>query len=169
MVLELYNEASIRQIYEYRSMPEIYSAYCLQPKSEDELRQYLKSCIHDNESTSYQITIIKTEDKVIGEIALKRWGKDKKVGEIGFAINPRFQRKGYAFSALKQFIETKLISEGMIRIQACINPDNTSSKNLLMKLGFKRDGILRDVEYNEEKDMWENEEIYSVIRKDVVS
>ena len=55
----------------------------------------------------------------------------------------------------------------MNRIIAMIDSNNISSIKLSEKLGFNRDGILREHYYNKSKDEYINICVYSLIKSDI--
>ncbi|MHB0880720.1 GNAT family N-acetyltransferase [Paenibacillus sp. SEL1] len=59
--------------------------------------------------------------------------------EIGFATNESHRRKGYCYEAAQKLIEWSLNHEEVQIVTARCAPDNNSSKNLLLKLGFQID------------------------------
>ena len=48
-----------------------------------------------------QIAIVKKEDeRLIGDCAIKFQADEPRIAELGYTINPRFQRQGYALSLI---------------------------------------------------------------------
>lgn len=56
-------------------------------------------------------------------------------GELGWAISPPFQGKGYALESIKRVIEWCFSELGWNEFYFCINPLNTPSVRLAEKLG----------------------------------
>ncbi|PEE33541.1 GNAT family N-acetyltransferase [Bacillus cereus] len=59
--------------------------------------------------------------------------------EIGFATNESQRRKGYCFEAAQKLLNWASNHDEVKYITARCELDNTSSKNVLMKLGFQMD------------------------------
>ena len=57
--------------------------------------------------------------------------------DIGYAVLPQFEGKGYAFESVSRLKKAAFIDFGIQKINAITLPENTASKNLLIKLGFK--------------------------------
>lgn len=57
--------------------------------------------------------------------------------EIGFHISSHYWRKGFAYEAAKKVLEYAFLVLKIYKLFAGHNPDNTGSKILLEKLGFK--------------------------------
>ena len=66
------------------------------------------------------------------------------IAEIGYVIGEKYHHKGYAFEAVNKIIEYYLNDKNMYMIEAKYNSDNEPSGRLLEKLGFRKDGILRE-------------------------
>jgi [ribosomal protein S5]-alanine N-acetyltransferase len=63
---------------------------------------------------------------------------------IGYIINPARQRQGVATEAVSAMLDYCFVELKLHRAQAFIHPDNAASRALAEKLGFRREGLLRD-------------------------
>lgn len=63
--------------------------------------------------------------------------------DLGFAFLPKYEKKGYAFESANKLINTAFNEFGINEINAITTEDNISSQKLLVKLGFKLDGITK--------------------------
>lgn len=63
---------------------------------------------------------------------------------IGYIVDPARQRQGIATEAVAALLEFCFGELGLHRVQAFIHPDNTASRALAEKLGFRCEGLLRD-------------------------
>ncbi|MBK9630839.1 MAG: GNAT family N-acetyltransferase [Saprospiraceae bacterium] len=61
--------------------------------------------------------------------------------DLGFAILPEFERKGYSFEAAMRLKDAAFKDFGLNTLAAITTKNNVSSQNLLTKLGFKLEGI----------------------------
>ena len=80
----------------------------------------------------------------IGYITLDIPYEQLGIGEIGYVIGEKYQNQGYASEALNCILEEYLVNQSLYMIEAKYNETNTASANLLLKVGFHIDGILRD-------------------------
>lgn len=60
--------------------------------------------------------------------------------DLGFAILPEFERKGYSFEAAQRLKDAAFKDFGLNTLAAITSKTNVPSQNLLTKLGFKLDG-----------------------------
>ncbi|HAT4245019.1 TPA: GNAT family N-acetyltransferase [Clostridium perfringens] len=112
--------------------------------------------------------IINKESKAfIGDIGLYNIDFYSNNTEIGYTIEKNFWRKGVASECIKAIENFAFKILNMNRIIAMIDSNNTSSIKLSEKLGFHKDGILREHYYNKSKDEYINICVYSLIKSDI--
>lgn len=91
-----------------------------------------------------QLVIERTADrKVIGAILLFRYDDASARLEVGYVLGRHAWRQGYAIEALRGVIGRAFTEWGIRRIEAEVNPDNSASTALLLRLGFVQEGRLR--------------------------
>ncbi len=123
--------------------------------SDEEAMRYWSSGPHDtleqtrdyvrgNVKGDIRLTWAITEDggEALGWVVLipKREG----VAEIGYNLRRSHWRRGYVGEAVARVIEHGFGGMGLRRICADTDPDNAGSNALLEKLGFRREGYLRE-------------------------
>jgi ribosomal-protein-alanine N-acetyltransferase len=64
--------------------------------------------------------------------------------EIGFDLTPQYWGNGYALEAINRVIEFIFKCTQINRIEAIVHTDNNRSLSVLERLGFHREGILRE-------------------------
>ncbi len=62
---------------------------------------------------------------------------------LGYWIGERFARQGYMYDAVRALIPFVFSTLGLHRIEAACLPTNEASQNLLVKAGFRQEGIAR--------------------------
>lgn len=89
--------------------------------------------------------IDKNTNQIIGWCGFHTWYKDHRRAEIGYALNSDSNRsKGYMSEAIKPIIQYGFGTMNLNRIEAFIGPENYPSLKLIEKLGFKKEGQLRN-------------------------
>lgn len=83
---------------------------------------------------------LKETGRVIGNIFCGN--RDFEAREVGYIVNKRFQRMGYACEALSAVTENAF-REGAHRVYAECDPRNERSWRLLEKAGFRREAHFR--------------------------
>ena len=81
--------------------------------------------------------------------------------KIGYKIDRRFRRRGYAREAITTGCNALFLEEHLHRIEATVLPDNIASQKLLEGLGFEREGYLRqEIRLNGK---WHDHILYSLL------
>lgn len=84
---------------------------------------------------------------LIGTVGFNALALKHKRAEIGYEIHPDHWRKGYTSEAVRSVVQYGFSELGLTRIGAVIFTENDASYQLLEKVGFDREGILRDYIY----------------------
>jgi len=98
----------------------------------NELNEYLVT----NKSISWGITL-KNGPKIIGTICLWNFSEDFKTAEVGYDLDPKFQRKGIMNEAMKKVVDFGFKELRLDKIEAFTHCKNENSKKLLEKNGFQ--------------------------------
>ena len=105
-----------------------------QISNSDDARKYIQKIL-DNKSYYYNVIELKESAKAIGIVTfLKR--EDEKYPDIGFALLPEFEGKGYAMEASKSYLDIIEGSGKYANIIGITLAENKKSINLLGKLGL---------------------------------
>ncbi|MDL2287730.1 GNAT family N-acetyltransferase [Eubacteriales bacterium OttesenSCG-928-G02] len=118
-------------------------------------REYKKGSYAD-----WGITL-KSENKFIGTIGFSNIDLENNNAEIGYVLNPSYWGNGYMGEALEAVIRLTFDSLHIRRLQARIMEGNTASEKIMLKLGFKYEGTLRD--YLLVKGEYRNIKFYSLL------
>ena len=96
------------------------------------------------EKTGFQLGIFLGDaPTMIGTIGFFRMHYDSARTEIGYMLQPRYWRQGYATEAVQVILQYGFEVMNFHRIEADINPDNDASIALCRKLGFRQEAHLR--------------------------
>lgn len=83
-------------------------------------------------------------DRMIGDCVLLSINRDHARCELGYSLFPAYQGRGLAREAVTCALRWAFESLGMLRIEADVDPRNVRSCRLLERLGFRREGLLRE-------------------------
>ena len=86
----------------------------------------------------------RSDDRVIGTYTLFQVDRDNRRAEIGFALARDVWGQGYMHEALTAALDFAFGPLGLARLEADVDPHNEASLGLLTKLGFQREGLLRE-------------------------
>ncbi|MFF5227463.1 GNAT family N-acetyltransferase [Dactylosporangium sp. NPDC000521] len=116
--------------------------------------------------TEYYLAISHTEaDELIGFVRLALGGVQ--AAKLGYALQADAWHHGYATDAVSTVMSFAFNSLLLHRVTAAIGPDNESSMRLVERLGFTREGVLRDHVYTNGN--WRDSILYSALSHSVQS
>ncbi len=85
-----------------------------------------------------------TDNRIIGTCTLLHIDADNRRAELGYALGREHWGKGYMHEALTALLSFCFGNLNMHRIEADVDPRNVSSVRTLERLGFQREGYLRE-------------------------
>jgi ribosomal-protein-alanine N-acetyltransferase len=107
------------------------------------------------------------QNTLFGYIGYWRMQPSNYRAEVGYALHPDYQGKGFAREALEAVIDFGFNQMGLHSIEANINPDNDASRQLLLRCGFVKEAYFRqNYLFNGQ---FLDSEIYSLLSTDVTS
>jgi len=83
------------------------------------------------------------DDRLIGTVSLFAVNRNQRRGEIGYALAASAWGHGYANEGLSLAIAHAFGTIGLERLEADIDPRNEASCKLVERVGFQREGLLR--------------------------
>lgn len=89
--------------------------------------------------------VLEDEDDAVpaGSVALSRYNARMLTAELGYQIAPDRQGRGLGSAAVRAFVAQVFAETPLRRIVALIHVDNTASRRLALRLGFRCEGVLR--------------------------
>lgn len=85
-----------------------------------------------------------SDDALIGTATLFNLSFDHRRAEIGYGLDRAEWGNGYMQEALRALIDFAFTELGLHRIEADVDPRNAASIKTVGRLGFKREGYLRE-------------------------
>ena len=131
------------------------------------LRYFKNSNYLANMDRAYSFLIFKTDDKtLLGGINIGNVRRGvSQSASLGYWIGEKYSRNGYMKEALKLLIPSLFVDLRLNRIEAATLEENIASKNLLKKIGFKKEGVLR--KYLKINGTWRDHILYGLLENDL--
>lgn len=101
---------------------------------------------------------------VIGSCGFHNWFEHHERAEIGYNLHPQFRGKGFMLEALRGIINYGFNKMRLNRIEAFIGTWNQASINVVNRLGFAKEGLLR--EHYKADGKIDDSLIYGLLKKD---
>ena len=89
--------------------------------------------------------------KVIGTCGFLNYEKIHSRIEIGYDLTPNFWGKGIMTEVVKCIMDFGFLTMEVNKIEAKVDPENEASIRLMYKLGFYKEGVLRQHEFEKGK------------------
>jgi RimJ/RimL family protein N-acetyltransferase len=157
-------------VHAYHNDPRYLRYYTIEAESEQEARRFVQGWVAQQAEAprlNFQLAIALPESGLlIGNVGLRlRWLGGHLTGspqaDIGYEVHPDYWGNGYASEAAQAMLDYGFGELGLHRIWAQCNAENRASARVLIKIGMRLEGVLR--EHDRFKGRWWDEEIYAIL------
>ena len=139
--------ADVDDFYAVYSNPEVMRYWSTPPLANREAAGKLINEIHEgfkrHDFLKWGIAL-RTNDKLIGSVTLFHPEFTHRRAEIGYALGRAYWGNGYMQETLKALLNYAFEVLNFHRIEADVDPRNDASVRTLERLGFQREGYLRE-------------------------
>jgi ribosomal-protein-alanine N-acetyltransferase len=108
--------------------------------------------------------VLKVDGSLIGTCGYFRWNQQHQRAEIGYDLCPDVWGQGLMPEALQALIRYGFAEMNLNRIEAMTHIENLRSQHVLTKLGFQREGLLR--EYYCQEGIYNDQVQYSLLKRE---
>jgi RimJ/RimL family protein N-acetyltransferase len=170
LLLREFNPDDWQALLAFQDDPRFQRFYPQEGNSELETRRFVQGWVAqqaDVPRQSYQLAITLPESGLlIGNVGLRvRWLGGHQTGshqgDIGYGVHPDHWGQGYATEAARAMLDLGFRELQLHRIWAQCNAENRASARVLIKIGMRLEGVLR--EHDRFKGRWWDEEIYAIL------
>ncbi len=147
LTLRFLTEADLPAVYDIFSHPEVMRYWSYPPWTDrSQAQQWL---IHVQEGyragDAFQFGIERRADHVVvGTCTLFQFHIASRRAEIGYALGRLYWGSGYMHESLQALVHYAFQTLDLNRLEADIDPRNLASANTLKRLGFQKEGHLRE-------------------------
>ncbi len=116
--------------------------------------------------TALPLFLIRRDDSaLLGAITLDNIRRGPaQAGTLGYWIGAAFARQGFMREAITAVVHHAFTEMDLSRIEAATLPENTASRGLLERAGFKYEGVAQS--YLQINGRWRNHVLYASLRHD---
>lgn len=146
LTIRRYKETDIDMQYEFLQDERLHQ-YISPPKlSKDEELEVIKKWISEADTSSYErwVIALKDTDEPIGNISVNGIDKKNNYCNVGYVILFDYQRNGYATEALTAVSDYLLQERKYYLVECSCNELNTASSGVMLKVGFTKDGYIKN-------------------------
>jgi ribosomal-protein-alanine N-acetyltransferase len=145
-LFELFSNNLVVKYYDLEAFTELLQAI--------NLIEFFNSRFEENSGIRWAIRLKET-NQLIGTCGFNTWSPKMKSAVLGYDLQPKYWGMGFATEAVHRIVKAAFsgdLSCGKLnRIQGDTVPGNSASESLLLKVGFKEEGIRRQSGY------WKNQ------------
>jgi RimJ/RimL family protein N-acetyltransferase len=87
---------------------------------------------------------IKADESIVGSVAIKNISHMMNYAEIAYGVAETHQGRGIATAAVAAMIDKAFTESSLRKLFAYVHDQNVASCRILEKLGFTREGLLRE-------------------------
>ena len=141
------SEEDTDAFYAIYSDPEVMRYWSTPPLVDREAAANLIKKIHEDWQRHMILKwgiALRTDDQLIGSITLFNLDFNHRRAEIGYALGRDYWGRGYMNEALMALLKYTFEVLDLHRIEADVDPRNVASIKTLERLGFQREGYLRE-------------------------
>jgi RimJ/RimL family protein N-acetyltransferase len=147
VVLRWVSENDIDSLFEVFSDPQVARYWSAAPYTDREdavkLQREIAAGNENNTMMKWGLAL-RDSDRVIGTTTLFNLNLDNGRAELGYAMGRAHWGKGYMNEALQALLSHAFDVMELRRLEADVDPRNTPSIRTLERLGFQREGFLRE-------------------------
>lgn len=147
VVLRWISENDIDGLYEIFSDPQVVRYWSSGPLTNREAAAKMQREIAEGNLSDTMLKwglALRESDSVIGTTTLFNLNLDNGRAELGYAMGRAYWGKGYMNEALQALVTHAFEVMNLRRLEADVDPRNASSIRTLERLGFQREGFLRE-------------------------
>jgi ribosomal-protein-alanine N-acetyltransferase len=90
------------------------------------------------------VIVLRESGRIIGSCLLFHFDEASGRAEVGYLLGREYWGAGFMAEAMRALVAFAFDPVGLRRLEAEIDPRNTASARLLERLGFAREGLLRE-------------------------
>ena len=141
LTIRRFRPADADDLHEYLSDPQVYR---FEPGEPLDHELASRKAADMAASPDFWAVELRGAGKVIGQLYLKQIEPAEHLTcELGYILHPSYQRQGYGSEAAAALVRHVVTTGGMHRVVAHCNPENAASWKLLERIGFRREGLLK--------------------------
>jgi RimJ/RimL family protein N-acetyltransferase len=165
LLLRPFTDADQDAIYALHSNPRVLR-YWDSPPWRDRARaeSFIAACKEMEQEGSGARLAMERAGEFIGWCALMKWNPEFRSARMGYCLDEPAWGQGFATEAVGAMLQWALDTLDLNRVQAEVDTRNPASGRVLEKLGFVREGTLREdcIVDGEVSDSW----VYGLLRRD---
>jgi len=171
VILRPISETDGETLFYYRNITNVALYQDWAPESPQEVRAYAQEMAKRAPFAVgewYQIAIVeKISEQIIGDLAVCIDKETKQTAELGIALDPKYQRQGFAKEAVWAICDYLFSNKELHRIHASIDPRNDACLRLFSSIGFREEGVHIESYYS--KGEWCDDLVMAILKREWIN
>lgn len=146
LLLRNYRTEDFERVHIYDSLLDFSQYDVWGPNTVEDTKKFITDAITKAQKTpryEFEFAVcLKHENLLIGGCGIRRESELSRVANMGYAINPDFQGKGYATEATKALIRFGLKELSLATVYATCDTRNVASYKVMERVGMTKVGTL---------------------------
>jgi len=168
LIVRAFRPEDTGDLHEYLSRDDTYR---FEPGEPIDREQAQNRAVEMSALPGFWAVELQVEHKVIGQVYFEQIEPNHLMTwELGYILNPGYQRQGYASEAAFALLQTGFAAAKIHRVTAHCNPKNIASWKLLEKIGFRREGLLKKEVFfrrgTNGEPLWTDTFVYAILEKE---
>lgn len=134
------------------------------PGQTEKLIAYLHDGFAKKESIRWGVVLKEQPGEIVGDVGFWRFVPARCRAEVGAKLARHLWRKSYTGQALERILRYGFEEMNLNSVEGNAEPGNAASLRMIEKLGFVREGLLREHSFNAEKGIYVDTYIYTLHR-----
>lgn len=169
LTLRRYRDTDYDDLLKLQSNPDVTRFLLYEPKTPEQVKESLADRLADvpmdTDGQALTVAVILRETgQHVGEVSLFVQNAGHRGGELGFVFHPEFHGRGFAAEASIELLRLGFQELGMHRIIGRLDATNTSSANLLQRLGMRHEATFVKNEFL--KGRWTDEAVFAMLAEE---
>ncbi|MFO8009112.1 MAG: GNAT family N-acetyltransferase [Candidatus Brocadiia bacterium] len=168
LILRDVTEDDWRAVHEYAADPEVTRYLPFGPNTEEQTRQFIQRTIQaqqDDPRRKFELGIVLPRTgELIGGCRVSLEDAGNRSGSIGYILHRDHWGRGIMTEAASELLRFGFSELDMHRIWATCDELNVASARVLEKIGMKREGLMREDTWMEER--WRSTYLYAVLEQE---
>ena len=147
LILRNYKKEDWERVHIYGADPDFSEYELWGPNTVEDTHKFVAEMVEQSETQSrYKFDFavcLKENGLLIGGCGIRRETELSQVANLGWAITPEFQSKGYGTEAARALIDYGFQKLNLAVIYATCDTRNAASYKVMEKLGMKRVGFIK--------------------------
>lgn len=147
-LLREFRGSDLANVFEGLSHPDVIKYYGVNFSTPEEALEQMKWYRELEETGTGRWWAISSGDHTIfyGAVGLNNLSKPHRKAELGFWLLPQYWGRGIIQEAVPAVLDYSFRKLNLHRIEALVETGNNNSARALLKLGFEKEGLMRDCE-----------------------